>query len=373
MIEVSDGWYFLKATLDAELTEHLRQGRLRLGQHLHVCGAQATSFDVEDPLQLSPSARLHLSAFGVRPAKGAAGRRLGFQKAFSFPPSKITALPAGFAVIPNLDVVALRVLPADVHCMHQEVPWGTIEVLAVDSQTLARPSLRPWWNSLVKILLIGSNSLATESIQPLDRLRVSHLRQQTEESPRQVISGRSSSLQRQGAEEAWPKGIPRTEFCREVLGSPFGRGAPMFSSEVMPYPAHFRGHMCDLIGVPIMASLEGCFILLAPQQKLCRITLVSESEMHRGRLLPVWKELALKALSASESGQAPDALAVQNVTFLGLGHGEVVDFLATARQLEVSASPQEQRMQEAMDFAFFSPAEVQQAHAKIENAGCMRN
>jgi len=26
-------------------------------------------------------ARLHLSAFGVRPAKGAAGRRLGFQKA----------------------------------------------------------------------------------------------------------------------------------------------------------------------------------------------------------------------------------------------------------------------------------------------------
>jgi hypothetical protein len=43
--------------------------------------------------------------------------------------------------------------------------------------------------------------------------------------------------------------------------------------------------------------------------------------------------LALKALSASESGQAPDALPVQNVTFLGLGHGEVVDFLATARQL----------------------------------------
>lgn len=273
----------------------------------------------------------------------------------------------GFAVIPNLDVVALRVLPADVHCMHQEMPWGTIEVLAVDSQTLARPSLRPWWNSLVKILLVGSDSLATESIQPLDRLRVSHLRQQTEESPR------SSSLQRQSAEEAWPKGIPRTGFCREVLGSPFARGAPMFSSEVMPYPAHFRGHMCDLIGVPIMASLEGCFILLAPQQKLCRITLVGESEMHRGRLLPVWKELALKALSASESGQAPDALAVQNVTFLGLGDGEVVDFLATARQLEVSASPQEQRMQEAMDFAFFSPAEVQQAHAKIENAGCMRN
>lgn len=30
------------------------------------------------------------------------------------------------------------------------------------------------------------------------------------------------------------------------------------------------------------------FILLAPQQKLCRITLVGESEMHRGRLLPVW-------------------------------------------------------------------------------------
>ena len=30
------------------------------------------------------------------------------------------------------------------------------------------------------------------------------------------------------------------------------------------------------------------FILLAPQQKLCRITLVGESEMHRGRFLPVW-------------------------------------------------------------------------------------
>ena len=42
--------------------------------------------------------------------------------------------------------------------------------------------------------------------------------------------------------------------------------------------------------------------------------------------------MALKALSASESGQAPDALAVQNVTFLGLGDQEVVDFLATARQ-----------------------------------------
>lgn len=151
----------------------------------------------------------------------------------------------------------------------------------------------------------------------------------------------------------------------------------MFSGEVMPYHDHFRGHICDLIGVPIMASQRAecfCFILLAPQQKLCRITVVG-AEMHCGRLLPLWKELALKALSASELGQAPDALAVlavQNVTFQGIRDGQLVDFLATARQLEVSASPQEQQMQEAMDFAFFSPAEVQQAHAKCR-AGCMRN
>eukprot|EP00434_Breviolum_minutum_P004289 symbB.v1.2.003783.t1/scaffold214.1/size264264/5 len=55
-IEVSDGWYFIKAHLDAELSHHLRCGRLRAGQYLHVCGAKATEL-TEDPLNLGPSAR----------------------------------------------------------------------------------------------------------------------------------------------------------------------------------------------------------------------------------------------------------------------------------------------------------------------------
>jgi breast cancer 2 susceptibility protein len=39
-VELTDGWYSIRAYLDPELTRHLARGRLFVGQKLRICGAK---------------------------------------------------------------------------------------------------------------------------------------------------------------------------------------------------------------------------------------------------------------------------------------------------------------------------------------------
>lgn len=371
-IEVSDGWYFIKAHLDAELSHHLRCGRLRAGQYLHVCGAKATEL-TEDPLNLGPSARLHLSHWGVaRVARGARRRPLGFQKAFSFPPTKIEALPSGFALIPSVDVVALRVTTATVSmCGHfreqEDFLKNSIEVIAMDSQLLSQP-LNSWWTAIVKIVLLGD--VATD-LHALDRLLITSLRNLVQPCAlKEVVSTRNTSLQRCPGSDGQPAGIKMNESSWQVLESSFCRGPPLFSAGGSVPAPHFQGYMCDLIGVPVSSAEPSSFFLLAPGQKLCCINLdcLPNADVSPMTLLSAWNELAEKALSASHLGKAPDAVAVQNLTYLG--DKEIVSFMATPKQIQVSLAPEDVRMQQAMDFCFFSPAELQQAHFVCTSISC---
>ena len=61
-VEVSDGWYGLRANIDAPLSELLRRGRLRVGQKLIVHGAELVgSDDACSPLEAPSSLALRVS------------------------------------------------------------------------------------------------------------------------------------------------------------------------------------------------------------------------------------------------------------------------------------------------------------------------
>jgi hypothetical protein len=108
-IEVSDGWYVMRAKLDAKLTEHLAMGRIFPGLKLRVCGARLQGVTEACPvLELPEGAFLALSVNGCRRAKWHA--RLGLKLSPPFPVS-IKSVQAGGGTIPRLDLVILRVMP----------------------------------------------------------------------------------------------------------------------------------------------------------------------------------------------------------------------------------------------------------------------
>lgn len=109
MIEVSDGFYFLSAKLDAALSQRVRSGQLRAGRRLRVCLA---GFQVQscDPLELPKEAVLQLSFNACRPVALASMCRLGFQRSL-FPTICLRDLTEGGGPAPRVDVVVLRVLP----------------------------------------------------------------------------------------------------------------------------------------------------------------------------------------------------------------------------------------------------------------------
>ncbi|XP_053564435.1 breast cancer type 2 susceptibility protein [Bombina bombina] len=69
IIEVTDGWYSIKALLDPALTALLRRGRLFIGQKIVVHGAELTgSDDACTPLEAPETIMLKISANSTRPA-----------------------------------------------------------------------------------------------------------------------------------------------------------------------------------------------------------------------------------------------------------------------------------------------------------------
>ncbi|CAI9557236.1 unnamed protein product, partial [Staurois parvus] len=69
VIEVTDGWYGIKALLDTSLTALLHRRRLFIGQKIIVHGAELVgSEDACSPLEAPQSLMLKLAANSTRPA-----------------------------------------------------------------------------------------------------------------------------------------------------------------------------------------------------------------------------------------------------------------------------------------------------------------
>ncbi|CAE7948507.1 OTOL1 [Symbiodinium sp. KB8] len=273
-IELSDGWYFIKASLDAELHDRVRRHQLRSGRLLHICMASAVDFPIDgsDPLQLPETARTF---------------------------------------------VALLAIPGT-HFIEQD-----------RQESLARA-------------------------QSADKL--------------------NARLQHQhGAERA---------TIGPLLQSPFGRGPPLFASPQAAPAGHFRGFLCDLIGVAVQASKlrrttsgrQTCVLyLLTPSLNICQIFVQQPSSKldvkHTPRLMDVqrsWNELAEAAFAAAHQARLPTPLAVQNVAFEKSPSSDVSYFSGRALQIIVSSSPRDAQLRHILDLSFVSPADFLSARSRCQ-------
>lgn len=113
---LTDGWYCIRARLDAFLGTHVTSGKIFVGQKLRICGARLV--DADDgvhPLETaencgdrsaSPALMLHVN--GVRRARW--HQKLGFQKRKSFRVST-DSLVAGGGPAPGVEIVVYRCMP----------------------------------------------------------------------------------------------------------------------------------------------------------------------------------------------------------------------------------------------------------------------
>uniref|UniRef100_UPI00398F62FB breast cancer type 2 susceptibility protein isoform X2 n=1 Tax=Pristiophorus japonicus TaxID=55135 RepID=UPI00398F62FB len=110
VIEVTDGWYGIKALLDLPLTTLLLKRRLVVGQKIIVHGAELIgSQDACTPLEAPESLMIKISANSTRPARWYA--KLGFHcdpRPFPLP---VSALFGEGGMVGCVDVIVVRVYP----------------------------------------------------------------------------------------------------------------------------------------------------------------------------------------------------------------------------------------------------------------------
>ncbi|XP_072899953.1 breast cancer type 2 susceptibility protein [Hemitrygon akajei] len=110
IIEVTDGWYGIKALLDSPLTNLLQKRRLVIGQKIIVHGAELIgSQDPCSPLEAPESLMLKISANSTRPARWYA--KLGFHcdpRPFPLP---LSSLFCEGGMVGCVDVIVLRIYP----------------------------------------------------------------------------------------------------------------------------------------------------------------------------------------------------------------------------------------------------------------------
>ncbi|KAJ3160610.1 Breast cancer 2, early onset [Geranomyces michiganensis] len=105
-LELTDGWYSIKSSVDAPLQAYIRRGKLRVGDKISVCGAQLVGPTEPCPaLEATNALRLKLCVNGTHRARWNA--RLGYQRSRHFTVGLRQVLPAGGAV-PCVDVVVCR-------------------------------------------------------------------------------------------------------------------------------------------------------------------------------------------------------------------------------------------------------------------------
>ncbi|CAE7808856.1 unnamed protein product [Symbiodinium necroappetens] len=294
-IELSDGWYFIKASLDAELHDRVRRHQLRSGRLLHICMASAVDFPIDgsDPLQLP---------------------------------------------VPEMDP-------------------GKLQLQALTA-----------WTFVALLAIPGTHFIEQDRQESLARA------QSADKLPLAEVPYRNARLQHQhGAERA---------TIGPLLQSPFGRGPPLFASPQAAPAGHFRGFLCDLIGVAVQASKlrrttsgrQTCVLyLLTPSLNICQIFVQQPSSKldvkHTPRLMDVqrsWNELAEAAFAAAHQARLPTPLAVQNVAFEQSPSSDVAYFNGRALQIIVSSSPRDAQLRHILDLSFVSPADFLSARSRCQ-------
>ncbi|KAI8585763.1 BRCA2, oligonucleotide/oligosaccharide-binding, domain 1-domain-containing protein, partial [Geranomyces variabilis] len=105
-LELTDGWYPIKASIDEALQLYMRQRKILVGDKISVCGAQLVGPAEPCPvLEATDAVRLKLAVNGTHRARWNA--RLGYQRSRHFIVGLRQVLPAGGAV-PCVDVVVCR-------------------------------------------------------------------------------------------------------------------------------------------------------------------------------------------------------------------------------------------------------------------------
>ncbi|KAJ3051209.1 Breast cancer 2, early onset [Rhizophlyctis rosea] len=108
-LEVTDGWYHIRASLDEVLQKCVRDGKIYVGQKLRICGAQLTGpVDARPALEVGTETQLRLVANGTRRARWDA--KLGYQRERHFGLG-IPQLAPGGGAVPYVDVVVTRRYP----------------------------------------------------------------------------------------------------------------------------------------------------------------------------------------------------------------------------------------------------------------------
>ncbi|XP_048454164.1 breast cancer type 2 susceptibility protein isoform X2 [Rhincodon typus] len=110
VVEVTDGWYGIKALLDLPLTSLLQKRRLVVGQKIVVHGAELIgSQDACTPLEAPESLMIKISANGTRPARWYA--KLGFHRNPRPFPLPISSLFNEGGMVGCVDVIVVRIYP----------------------------------------------------------------------------------------------------------------------------------------------------------------------------------------------------------------------------------------------------------------------
>ncbi|KAJ1563798.1 Breast cancer 2, early onset, partial [Nowakowskiella sp. JEL0078] len=108
VVELTDGWYFIRAHLDEVLKQAVSRGMITVGQKLHICGARLQASGPCSPLEIKSSTFLLLNANGTRRARWNA--KLGYQRNTAFTIGLKNISPTG-GIVAVLDVVICRKYP----------------------------------------------------------------------------------------------------------------------------------------------------------------------------------------------------------------------------------------------------------------------
>ncbi|XP_051018796.1 breast cancer type 2 susceptibility protein [Acomys russatus] len=109
-IELTDGWYAVKAQLDPPLLALVKSGRLSVGQKIVIHGAELVGCpDACEPLEAPDSLRLKISANSTRPARWHS--KLGFSHDPRPFPLPLSSLFSDGGNVGCVDIVVQRVYP----------------------------------------------------------------------------------------------------------------------------------------------------------------------------------------------------------------------------------------------------------------------
>ena len=108
VIELTDGWYSIRASIDIYLKEMIDTGLITIGNKLRICCAQIEGEEASDPLDTNVTSKLLLRINNVRRSRWAVP--LGYQKTALFPVTISSLYPNG-GKLPYIDVVIQKKLP----------------------------------------------------------------------------------------------------------------------------------------------------------------------------------------------------------------------------------------------------------------------